>query len=123
MNPNNPRLPKFHTPGKRPRSNKNSRENFPKRPKTYAEVVSDDLVLFISERGKEIDEAKAGLLEQALMKELLSFLEANPTSAPTYHSSSTRFGSLRMVCADKFSRRGLREPLVKCAPRGPVLSW
>lgn len=103
VNPYNPRLPSFETSSKKPRSNKNSPENFPKRSRTYAEVISDDLVMFISERGREIDVTKAGLLEKALMKELLCFIEANPTLAPTYYPSSTRFGSLCMVCADRIS--------------------
>lgn len=118
-NRHNPRLPGFDTSSKRPRSNKNSPENFPKRSRTYAEVTSDDLVLFISDKESEIDETKAGLLEKGMMKELFSLLDTSPRSATTYHSSSTRFGSLRMVCTDRFSAKWFTETILGMRPPWP----
>lgn len=88
---------------KRPLSKNNSPENFPKRIKTFAEVLSDDLILFISDRDNVIDDDKAGKLEKSMMEEFFKFVSTNPKTAPTYHHSSVRFGTLRMMCSDKFS--------------------
>lgn len=88
---------------KRPLSNKNSPENMPKRSKTYAEVLTDDLVLFITDKSGAFDETKSQTLERKLMEKFFNYLSTNPRVAPTYHSSSIRFGSLKMLCTDRFS--------------------
>lgn len=53
---------------KRPLSKNNSPANNSKRQRTFADVLSDDLILFITDKNGDIDDDKAGKLEKKLME-------------------------------------------------------
>lgn len=104
---------------KRPRSNQNSPGNMnrPKKPKTLAQVVSNDLKLFIANPPDGIKEDQLAIMEGILMVKLNEFLESNPAKAPTFESAY-RNGALRMNCSDQFSANWLREAI-----KGMIPPW
>lgn len=107
---------------KRQRSTQNSpnsdvdSSNKPKRPKTFANVVADDLKLQISNKGEIINDVQLNLIESKLMDELNNFLTTSPTSVPTFHTSSFRFGILKLICTDKFSAQWIQNVVNNMPP-------
>lgn len=90
--------------------------NKPKRPKTFANVVADDLKLQISNKGEIISDVQLNLIESKLMEELNNYLTSSPTSVPTFHTSSFRFGILKLICTDKFSAQWIENVVNNMPP-------
>lgn len=94
---------------KRQRSAHNTPENNPKKPRTIANVLSDDLKVLVVDQTNGINNDQAIELEIKLMEALDAFLETNPSTSPTYHASSLRDGTLRLFCADTISVQWIKD--------------
>lgn len=93
---------------KRQRSAQTTPINQPKKPRTFADVVMDDLKILIVNKTDAITPDLLELLETSLMDELERYLATSPVSVPTYHTSTFRFGTLKLICTDSFSAEWIK---------------
>lgn len=103
---------------KRQRSANNSptdQANKPKKQRTLANILSDDLKMQIINDPNGIDIDQLQTIETKLMEELDIYLATDPTSAPTY-TSSFRNGILKMFCSDTFSVEWLKKVIDNMSP-------
>lgn len=90
--------------------------NQPKKQRTFADVVTDDLKLQIINKTDEITETQLNLIETSLMSELDKHLETLPSSVPRYHTSSFRYGILKLICSDAFSAEWIKGVIESMPP-------
>lgn len=93
----------------------NDQSNRPKKQRTVAEVVAEDLKLQISNNPSGIGDSHLPIIESKLMDELDKYLATNPTSVPTF-TSSFRYGTLRMFCSDVFSAEWITRTINEMTP-------
>lgn len=117
---NNENSKKVTTP-KRMRSTHNSpqsentSQNAPKKLKTFASTVAENLKLVIVNENGSINETQLGIIESIMMNELDGYLTTSPESVPTFHTTSFHNGVLKLICADEFSAQWITK-LIACMP-------
>lgn len=90
----------------------------PKKQKTFAEAVANDLKLQIHNVPNGISNDQLISIENGLMNELDKYLTTipTPTSIPTYHTSSFYNGILKLICADTFSADWIKNVIANMPP-------
>lgn len=90
----------------------------PKKQKTFAEVVADDLKLLICNEPSGITSEQLMKFEVSLMLELDNYLANTPTPAsmPTFHTSSFYNGTMKLICVDNFSAEWIKQTVSHMPP-------
>lgn len=105
-----------HESKKRPRSAGTTPTGKNKKVRTFADVVSDDLKVMITDKDREMDVDQVMKLEEAMMKSLDDFLASRPSRCPTFHDYKFNKGSLRLICADLFAKQWLETTIASMTP-------
>lgn len=92
-------------------------QNRPKRPRTFANIVADNLKLQIVNTTNGINSDQLELIEAKLMKELEKLMDDTTSSSfPTFHTSSFRYGVLKLICTDSFSANWIKNTVENMPP-------
>lgn len=90
--------------------------NRQKKPRTFANIVADNLKLQIVNTTNGINSSQLELLEMKLMEELDKFLASKPQSVPTFHTSSFRNGVLKLIITNAFSAEWVKQTVISMPP-------
>lgn len=90
----------------------------PKKQRTFAEVVANDLKLLICNEPHGITSEQLIKFEMNLMRELDNYLATTPTPTPmpTFHTSSFFNGTMKLICVDNSSAEWIKQTISHMPP-------
>lgn len=83
----------------------------------YSQTIRDDLKILIVDNISGITQQQAEQLQMKIMEYLDNYVKTNPEKIPKFLESSYTFRCLKIVCADEFTLKWLKQFIVNLSPQ------